>query len=237
MPQAVFMLAVLLGHRFTKYAESVSVRSGIPKINRVEMAEFLVALPPVSEQRAIAEALSDVDTLLEGLNGLIAKKRDLKQAAMQQLLTGQTRLPGFDDEWEVRRLGDHVVFLRNGVNSRAELLPEGRVRYLHYGDIHACKDVYLSAASLPCLPETKAASLDRVQDGDLIFADASEDVGGIGKSVELKEVGSTELVSGLHTIAARFDKKVLADGFKGFLQFCAPLLHAPKSANRSLKAQ
>ena len=45
-----FMLAVLLGHRFTKFAESVSVRSGIPKINRVEMAEFLVALPTRSEQ-------------------------------------------------------------------------------------------------------------------------------------------------------------------------------------------
>ena len=50
---------------------------------------------PTSEQRAIAAALSDVDALLGGLDRLIAKKRDLKQAAMQQLLTGQTRLPGF----------------------------------------------------------------------------------------------------------------------------------------------
>ena len=58
------------------------------------------------EQRAIAEALSDVDALLGGLDRLIAKKRDLKQAAMQQLLTGQTRLPGFHGEWEVKRLGE-----------------------------------------------------------------------------------------------------------------------------------
>ena len=56
------------------------------------------------EQRAIAEALSDVDGLLGGLDRLIAKKRDLKQAAMQQLLTGQTRLPGFHGEWEVKPL-------------------------------------------------------------------------------------------------------------------------------------
>ena len=49
----------------------------------------------LAEQRAIAAALSDVDALLGGLDRLIAKKRDLKQAAMQQLLTGQTRLPGF----------------------------------------------------------------------------------------------------------------------------------------------
>ncbi len=59
-----------------------------------------------AEQRAIATALSDVDALLDGLDRLIAKKRDLKQAAMQQLLTGQTRLPGFHGEWEVKQLGD-----------------------------------------------------------------------------------------------------------------------------------
>ena len=63
-------------------------------------------LPPIPEQRAIATALSDVDALLAKLDQLIAKKRDLKQAAMQQLLTGQTRLPGFSGEWEVKRLGD-----------------------------------------------------------------------------------------------------------------------------------
>ena len=57
------------------------------------------------EQRAIAAALSDVDALLGGLDRLIAKKRDLKQAAMQQLLTGQTRLPGFHGEWEVSAWG------------------------------------------------------------------------------------------------------------------------------------
>ena len=59
-----------------------------------------------AEQRAIATTLSDVDALLDALDRLIAKKRDLKQAAMQQLLTGQTRLPGFHGEWEVKTLGD-----------------------------------------------------------------------------------------------------------------------------------
>ena len=68
-----------------------------------------IPLPPtLGEQRAIAEVLSDVDGLLGGLDRLIAKKRDLKQAAMQQLLTGQTRLPGFHGEWKLKRLGDVV---------------------------------------------------------------------------------------------------------------------------------
>lgn len=175
--------------------------------------------PPLAEQRAIAEALSDVDGLLDGLDRLIAKKRDIKQATMQQLLTGQTRLPGFSGEWKVARLGDHVTFLRNGVHSRAELLPEGGVRYLHYGDIHASSAVYISELELPFLPADKASRLDRLRTGDLVFADASEDLEGVSKSVELRDIGEfSDVVSGLHTIAARFDKAVLANGFKGLLQ-------------------
>lgn len=68
--------------------------------------KLCLAWPTEVEQRAIATALSDVDGLLAGLDRLISKKRDLKQAAMQQLLTGEARLPGFQDEWDVKRLGD-----------------------------------------------------------------------------------------------------------------------------------
>jgi type I restriction enzyme S subunit len=71
-----------------------------------DLLRLQLLVPPLPEQRAIAEALSDVDALLASLDQVIAKKRDLKQAAMQQLLTGQTRLPGFHGEWEVERLGD-----------------------------------------------------------------------------------------------------------------------------------
>jgi type I restriction enzyme S subunit len=68
---------------------------------------FEIPVPKtLTEQRAIATALSDVNALLGGLDRLIAKKRDLKQAAMQQLLTGQTRLPGFHGDWEMKRMGD-----------------------------------------------------------------------------------------------------------------------------------
>jgi type I restriction enzyme S subunit len=65
-----------------------------------------IALPPVVEQGAIASALGDADALVYGLDRLIAKKRDLKQAAMQQLLTGQTRLPGFGGGWATRQLAE-----------------------------------------------------------------------------------------------------------------------------------
>jgi len=79
--------------------------------------------------------LSDVDGLLGGLDRLIAKKRDLKQAAMQQLLTGQTRLPGFHGEWEVKTFGQLFNFSGGYSASRDQLSSEGHC-YLHYGDIH-----------------------------------------------------------------------------------------------------
>ncbi len=61
------------------------------------------------EQEAIATALSDADAWIESLEQLIAKKRQIKQGAMQELLTGKRRLPGFSGEWEVKRLGDWAV--------------------------------------------------------------------------------------------------------------------------------
>ncbi|MCC6747129.1 MAG: restriction endonuclease subunit S [Deltaproteobacteria bacterium] len=83
-------------------------------VNAGTLRQMPIPTPPLPEQRAIAAALSDVDALLDGLDRLIAKKRDLKQAAMQQLLTGQTRLPGFHGEWEVKRLGDVAEIVSGG---------------------------------------------------------------------------------------------------------------------------
>lgn len=75
-------------------------------LNASMLRPVSIAIPSLPEQRAIATALSDVDALLAAQDKLIAKKRDIKQATMQQLLTGKQRLPGFTGEWEVRRLGD-----------------------------------------------------------------------------------------------------------------------------------
>jgi len=103
--------------------------TNIKGIRGTELRELKVPRPISTEQRAIAAVLSDVDALLGGLERLIAKKRDLKQAAMQQLLTGQTRLPGFSGEWEVRRLGDVAEIVMgqspssSNYNSKGDGLP------------------------------------------------------------------------------------------------------------------
>ena len=95
---------------FKREIELHSLQHATPKkINLGPISDVKIALPQTEkEQRAIARALSDVDALLATLDQVIAKKRDLKQATMQQLLTGETRLPGFIDEWQLKRLGDVV---------------------------------------------------------------------------------------------------------------------------------
>ncbi len=102
---AEFLQRVLSSPRAISAIEDSSVGTTMVNLNQGTLAGLKVQFPPLPEQRAIATTLSDVDALLGGLDRLIAKKRDLKQAAMQQLLTGQTRLPGFSGEWEVKRLG------------------------------------------------------------------------------------------------------------------------------------
>jgi type I restriction enzyme, S subunit len=93
---------------------SHSGKSGVPGVNRNDLHALRVRIPPtIDEQRLIATALSDMDELLGGLDRLIAKKRDLKQATMHQLLTGKTRLPGFDGEWEVSTIEDSADCLDN----------------------------------------------------------------------------------------------------------------------------
>ena len=91
--------------------EIFSGKSGVPGVNRNDLHAEEVVLPTgKSEQSAIATALGDVDALLAAQDALIAKKRAIKQGAMQELLTGKRRLPGFSGEWEVRRLGTELRF-------------------------------------------------------------------------------------------------------------------------------
>ena len=100
------------GQFFTEFINSriqFAIEStGVPQLTAPQIGHYLLAVPPYHEQCAIAAALSDVDALLDGLDRLITKKRDVKKAAMQQLVTGQTRLPGFSGRWETKRL-EHIT--------------------------------------------------------------------------------------------------------------------------------
>lgn len=86
--------------------EETSVGTTMINLNQGALAGLRIQLPPLPEQHVIATALGDADALIERLERLIAKKRQIKQGAMQELLTGQRRLPGFSGAWEVKRLGE-----------------------------------------------------------------------------------------------------------------------------------
>lgn len=198
-----------------------SARSGQPGVNGREYAQLPVRLPDITVQNAIADAMSDVDELIATLERLLAKKEAIKRGTMQELLSGRTRLPGFSEPWGEVRLGDHVTYLKTVPLSRDQLDLESPLRYLHYGDIHTRASVFLNAGleRMPRATATLASRAGQLRVGDLVFADASEDAAGVGKSLEIVGVPREGVVAGLHTIAARFDKLVLADGFKAYLQF------------------
>ncbi len=114
---------------------SYSGKSGVPGVNRNDLHEIGVSLPTLSEQQAIATALSDVDALITSLNKLIAKKRDIKQATMQQLLIGKTRLPGFSGEWSSRLLSD-VCWFQEGPGVRYTQFTRSGIKLLNGTNIY-----------------------------------------------------------------------------------------------------
>ncbi|MDP2432232.1 MAG: restriction endonuclease subunit S [Pseudomonadota bacterium] len=217
-----WLCAVMNSRLGRRQVEHVQYGTAQKQFNISDAVDFQFAVPSLPEQRAIAAALSDVDALLGGLERLIAKKRDLKQAAMQQLLTGQTRLPGFSGEWEVKRLGDLFKFSGGFSASRDQLSTEGHC-YLHYGDIHGSAkttiDTKADDQDIPKLdiPLKRVSPDSLLADGDVVFVDASEDDEGTSKHVVIVNKGGLPFISGLHTIVA---KARTAEMAHEYLRYC-----------------
>lgn len=112
--------------------------------NGKQLSAIELPVPPKPEQEAIAEALSDIDTLIVNLEKLIAKKKAIKQGAMQELLTGKRRLPGFYDEWIDSRIGDICELVSGGTPSTsvAEYW-DGDIAWCTPTDITGCNEKYL----------------------------------------------------------------------------------------------
>jgi type I restriction enzyme S subunit len=119
------MLAVLQLWASRGMLSNYVTQTSIAHLPKEKFVAVPIPLPAPEEQRAIATALSDVDALIAGLQRLIAKKRDIKQAAMQQLLTGQTRLPGFSGEWRECSLGQ-IAHIKTGSRNNEDKVEDGR---------------------------------------------------------------------------------------------------------------
>jgi len=130
-------------------------------------------LPPTkAEQESIAEALSDADALIESLDQLIAKKRQIKQGAMQELLTCKRRLPGFSGEWEVKRLGDFGSTYGGLTGKTKADFGEGSSRYITFMNVMA--NVVIDCDIFEPVNVSSTESQNRAAKGDLFFNGSSE---------------------------------------------------------------
>ena len=153
--------------------------TALPSLSGRQIGAIGVLIPPAHEQRAISEALSDVDGLLGALEALIAKKRAVKQAAMQQLLTGKTRLPGFSGEWEKRRLGNLGIFLKGRGIKREDVSDTG-FPCIRYGELYTRYENHILSA-VARIPSSIAELALPIKTGDLLFAGSGETSEEIGR--------------------------------------------------------
>ena len=174
----------------------------------------------ITEQRRIASALTSIDNLLDSLDRLIAKKRDIKQSAMQQLLSGKKRLKGFVDKWETLLFKDIFTFLTTNTFARELLNIKGEIKNIHYGDIltNYSEVLDVSKTDLPYIDSNKVTRYNPVilaQDGDIIIADTAEDEA-VCKATEIYNIGNAKVVSGLHTMWCRPKNNIFAPKFLGY---------------------
>ncbi len=139
--------------------------TALPSLNGRDIAALTFGFPKAPEQHAIAAALSDADALIASLEALIGKKRDLKQAAMQQLLTGKKRLPGFTGEWEEKRLGDVSVLDPENLSSGTD--PSYRFKYVSLEDVD---NGALSGFSESVFRSAPSRARRKIVAGDILIA-------------------------------------------------------------------
>ena len=146
---------------------------------------------------------------------------DTQAVRSDEMVVGykQTEVGVIPSEWSVFTIGELFEYLRTATNSRADLGDVGVVAYVHYGDIHTRFNHFIdfSRDNVPRLLPGKNVTATRLRDGDLIVTDASEDETGVCKSVEVRNLGTTEAVSGLHTFLLRPKDQRVNEGYRGYL--------------------
>ena len=181
-----FMSYVLYDMNLNQYSES----SAQPGLSVKKLLEIEYPIPQnKEEQTAIAEALSDVDSLIFSLQRLIEKKKAIKQGAMQELLTGKKRLPGFSGEWRTYKLGELGSFDKGCGISRAES-NTGNFPAVRYGELYTKHTDYVRQY-YSCISGDVAQTAKRVTFGDILFAasgETKEEIGVCAAIVDRRDI-------------------------------------------------
>ena len=198
----------------------------ISRLYNANLKAQIIVCPPLPEQQRIAEALGEVDKLIESLDAQIEKKRRIAQGLAHDLLGMRSgmnepvrRLPGFKGVWRRVPFSQAFTMLNNNTYSRDFMCAprEGTVMNIHYGDVlikFACV-LDLGVDEVPCLKNGVRPNKDFIQDGDIVIADTAEDET-VGRVVEIQGVGGSQCVSGLHTVLCRAMTNAFASGFLGY---------------------
>ena len=168
--------------------------------------------PTLQEQIKIGHLISLIDERIETQSRIIDKLKSLMQGLINELMD--------NPKWAKIYVGDFMEFYSTNSLSWEQLnYNDGQVRNLHYGLIHSGLPTLVDCHKIS-LPYIQDASLPKqyviCKDGDVAFADASEDTAEVGKAVELTNIGTQTIACGLHTIHGRDVKNIMVGGFKGF---------------------
>ena len=186
------------------------IGGGQKNVNAGALKRLPIPVPPTkAEQKAIAEALSDTDALIASLDQLITKKRQIKQGAMQELLTGKRRLPGFSGEWDAKRLGD-LGSTYGGLTGKTKAdFGEGSSRYITF--MNVMSNAVIDCGIFEPVRVFSTESQNKVIKGDLFFNGSSETPEEVGLcSVLAESVNDVYLNS--FCFGFRFRDEAKADG-------------------------
>lgn len=213
--------------KFLSFNQGMAIK-GFTK-NDVSSLEVPLPVEP-REQQKIADCLASVDELITLESQKLDRLKLYKKGLMQQLFPaeGQTvprlRFQEFQAAWRSLRMSEIYTFKGNNSLSRDKLnYISGSFKNIHYGDIHTkfMQHFHAEIEFVPYINDGESHSTIRPDNycmaGDMVFADASEDITDIGRAIEIIDAGNTPLVSGLHTILARPKKDYFALGFGAYL--------------------
>ena len=193
-----FYLGYMMGYRVVQDQISAFIVGGaLPTLSQRLVAKFILPIPSTkAEQEAIAQALSDADALIESLDQLIAKKRQIKQGAMQELLTGKRRLPGFSGDWEDRSLfelaGGRKELFDDGDWIESEHITEDGIRLIQTGNIGVGS--FIEKGEKKYISEESFGSLrcKEIKQGDLLICRLAEPA---GRACVLPELGESKTIT------------------------------------------
>ena len=130
----------------------------------------------------------------------------------------QTEVGLIPSDWEVKTIGEIFTFYSTSNYSKAEMSLYGDVGCVHYGLIHAIENSHYSLSSgIKYYVTKEQAKYEAIKEGDVIMVDASEDLVGLNKSVEVFDLNNKEYIAGLHTFHLRDNNSIYVGTFKGLI--------------------